>query len=77
MNKDPLEIAYQDLNIHDIVEGRWRNIKYINPDARYLGNARVELVVAVDMTVNNQNKKVKRYYTKKGTVIGELDIDKE
>ena len=29
------------------------------------------------MTVNNQNKKVKRYYTKKGTVIGELDIDKE
>lgn len=77
MNKDPLEIAYQDLNIHDIVEGRWRNIKYINPDARYLGNARVELVVVVDMTVNNQNKKVKRYYTKKGTVIGELDIDKE
>ena len=57
MNKDPLEIAYQDLNIHDIVEGRWRNIKYINPDARYLGNARVELVVAVDMTVNNQIKK--------------------
>lgn len=40
MDKDPLEIAYQDLNIHDIVEGRWRNIKYINPDARYLGNAR-------------------------------------
>lgn len=77
MNKEPLEIAYQDLNIHDIVEGRWRNIKYINPDARYLGNARVELVVVVDMTVNNQNKKVKRYYTKKGTVIGELDIDKE
>ena len=77
MNKDPLEIAYQDLNIHDIVEGRWRNIKYINPDARYLGNARVDLVVVVDMTVNNQNKKVKRYYTKKGTVIGELDIDKE
>ncbi|WP_370839812.1 hypothetical protein [Megamonas funiformis] len=77
MDKDPLEIAYQDLNIHDIVEGRWRNIKYINPDARYLGNARVELVVVVDMTVNNQNKKVKRYYTKKGTVIGELDIDKE
>lgn len=77
MNKDPLEIVYQDLNIHDIVEGRWRNIKYINPDARYLGNARVELVVVVDMTVNNQNKKVKRYYTKKGTVIGELDIDKE
>lgn len=36
MDKDPLEIAYQDLNIHDIVEGRWRNIKYINPDARYL-----------------------------------------
>lgn len=77
MDKDPLEIAYQDLNIHDIVEGRWRNIKYINPDARYLGNARVELVVVVDMTVNNQNKKVKRYYTEKGTVIGELDIDKE
>lgn len=77
MDKDPLEIAYQDLNIHDIVEGRWRNIKYINPDARYLGNARVELVVVVDMTVNNQNKEVKRYYTKKGTVIGELDIDKE
>lgn len=77
MDKDPLEIVYQDLNIHDIVEGRWRNIKYINPDARYLGNARVELVVVVDMTVNNQNKKVKRYYTKKGTVIGELDIDKE
>lgn len=77
MDKDPLEIAYQDLNIHDIVEGRWRNIKYINLNARYLGNARVELVVVVDMTVNNQNKKVKRYYTKKGTVIGELDIDKE
>lgn len=51
--------------------------EYLNPDARYLGNARVELVVVVDMTVNNQNKKVKRYYTKKGTVIGELDIDKE
>ncbi len=57
MDKDPLEIAYQDLNIHDIVEGRWRNIKYINPDARYPENARVELVVVVDMAVNNQNKK--------------------
>jgi len=77
MDKDPLEIAYQDLNIHDIVEDRWRNIKYINPDAGYPENARVELVVVVDMAVNNQNKKVKRYYTKKGTVIGELDIDKE
>lgn len=71
---------YEDLNIEDIQNDRWPNIKYICSIVNSVKKATIETVVCVEMDVGSNiggvelPKKVKRYYTPDGYVIGDVPL---
>lgn len=79
---DDVETPKDYLSLNDVKNGRYPRIRYLTPMARFPERARIEQVVVVDMVVgtgkmDDELRQVKRYYTQKGTLIGELDRNQE